>query len=103
MTARESQRTALILATLALGAIALEAPAALAASPEHAKPMVHSAARVHVVGSTSTPRAQKPQPQGQVDDPFASLLLGGQWSPPMNPTQTSATAEEIKNVSAILS
>ena len=68
--------TALILATLALGAIALEALAALAASPEHAKPMVHSAARVHVVGSTSTPRVQKPQPQGHVDDPFASLLLG---------------------------
>ena len=76
MTVRKSRRTALILATLALGAIALEAPAALAASPEHAKPMVHSAARVLVVGSTSTPRAQKPQPQGHVDDPFASLLLG---------------------------
>ena len=55
--------TALILATLALGAIALEAPAALAASPEHAKPVVHSTARVHVVGSTSA-RTQKPQPQG---------------------------------------
>jgi hypothetical protein len=76
MTVQKSRRTALILATLALGAVALKAPAALAASPEHAKPMVHTAARVHVVGSTSTPRAKKPQPQGHVDDPFASLLLG---------------------------
>ena len=75
MTVRKSRCTALILATLALGAVALEAPAALAASPEHAKPVVHSAARVHVVGSTST-RAQKAQHQGHVDDPFASLLLG---------------------------
>ncbi len=67
MPVEKSRRTALVLATLAVSAIALAAPPALAACPVHAKPMV---------GSTSTLRASRPQPQSHVDDPFASLLLG---------------------------
>ena len=76
MTAEKSRRTALVFAMLALGAIALDAPAALAASPVHAKPIVQSAARTHGVGSRSTLHASKAQPERHVDDPFASLLLG---------------------------
>ena len=38
--------------------------------------MVRSIPRVHVMGSASTLRASRPQPQSHVDDPFASLLLG---------------------------
>ena len=76
MPVEKSRRTALVLATLAVSAIALAAPSALAACPVHAKPMVRSIPRVHVMGSASTLRASRPQPQSHVDDPFASLLLG---------------------------
>lgn len=38
MTVEKSRRTVLFLATLALGAITLGAPAALAASPLHVRP-----------------------------------------------------------------
>jgi hypothetical protein len=75
MPVEKSRRTGLVLATLAVSAIALAAPPALAC-PVHAKPMVRSIPRVHVLGSTSTLRASRPQPQSHVDDPFASLLLG---------------------------
>ena len=75
MPVEKSRRTALVLATLAVSAIAL-APSALAACPVHAKPMLRSIPRVHVMGSASTLRASRPQPQSHVDDPFASLLLG---------------------------
>ena len=54
-----SRRIALVFATLAVSAIALAAPAALAASPVHAKPAVQSAARVHAVGRKSTLRASR--------------------------------------------
>ena len=76
MTVRKSRRTALVFAMLALGAIALDVPAALAASPVYAKPVVQSAARAHRVENRSTLRASKAQPERHVDDPFASLLLG---------------------------
>jgi hypothetical protein len=74
MTVGTSRRIALVFATLAVSAIALAAPAALAASPVHAKP--NSAAQVHAMGRKSTLRAARAQPQSHVDDPFASLLLG---------------------------
>jgi hypothetical protein len=76
MTVGKSRCTALVFATLAVSAIALAAPSALAASPVHAKPMVQSATRAHAKGSTSTVRASKAQTQSHVDDPWASLLLG---------------------------
>lgn len=76
MTVGTSRRIALVFATLAVSAIALAAPAALAASPVHAKPAVQSAARVHAVGRKSTLRASRAQTQSHVDDPWASLLLG---------------------------
>jgi hypothetical protein len=75
MTVGTSRRIALVFATLAVSAIALAAPAALAASAVHAKPKVQSAARAHVASSTSTLHASRAQPQSHVDDPFASLLL----------------------------
>jgi len=76
MPVKKSRRTALVLATLAFSAIALAAPSAVEARPLHAKPMVRSIPRVHVMGSMSMLRAWRPQPQSHVDDPFASLLLG---------------------------
>ena len=74
MPAEKSRRTALVLAALAVSAIALAAPPALAC-PVHAKPMARSIPRAHVIGSMSTLRARKP-PQTQVDDPLSSLYLG---------------------------
>src|SRR5215469_16409800 len=47
MTTGKSRRTALIFVTLAFGAIALDVPAALAASPVHSKPGTANAATVH--------------------------------------------------------
>ncbi len=76
MPVEKSRRTALVLATLAVSAVALAAPSAAAARPVHAKPMVRSIPRLHVTGSTFTLHASRPQPQSHVDDPFASLLLG---------------------------
>ena len=75
MPVEKSRRTALVLATLAFSAIAL-APSVVAACPVHAKPMVRSIPRGHIMGSASTLHASRPLPQSQVDDPFASLLLG---------------------------
>jgi hypothetical protein len=75
MPAEKSRRTALVLAALAVSAIALAAPPALAC-PVHAKPVARSIPRAHVIGSMSTLRAWKPQPQTQVDDPLSSLYLG---------------------------
>jgi hypothetical protein len=76
MPVEKSRRAALALAALAVSAITLAAPSAVEACPVHAKPMVRSIPRLHVMGSASTLHASRPQPQGQVDDPFASLLLG---------------------------
>ena len=76
MPVKKSRRTALVLATLAFSAIALAAPSAVEARPLHAKPMVRSIPRLRVMGSTYMLHASRPQPQSQVDDPFASLLLG---------------------------
>jgi hypothetical protein len=75
MPLEKSPHTALVLAALAFSAIALAAPPALAC-PVHAKQAVRSMPRAHVIGSTSTLRAWKPQPQTQVDDPLSSLYLG---------------------------
>jgi hypothetical protein len=76
MPVEKSRRTTLVLATLAFSAIALAAPSAVEARPVHAKPMVRSIPRLHVMGSASTLHASRPQPKSHVDDPFASLLLG---------------------------
>src|SRR5258708_31163684 len=76
MTVGTSRRIALVFATLAVSAIALAAPAALAASPEHAKPAVQSAARAHAVGRKSPLRASRAQTPSHAHDPWASLLLG---------------------------
>ena len=76
MPVEKSRRTALVLATLAFSAIALAAPSAVAACPVHAKPMVRSIPRLHVMGSASTLHASRPLTQSPIDDPFASLILG---------------------------
>ena len=76
MTIENSRRTALVFGMLALGAIALAAPTADAASPVHVKPIAHPAAGVHANGRTSMPRSSTAHSQNHVDDPFASLLLG---------------------------
>ena len=73
MPIEKSRRTALVLATLAISTIALAAPPALAACSLHARPMVRSIPRVHVMESTSTLRASRPQPQRHVNDPFPHL------------------------------
>jgi len=52
MRVEKSRRTALVLAALAFSAIAL-APSVVAACPVHAKPMVRSIPRLHVMGSAS--------------------------------------------------
>jgi hypothetical protein len=75
MTVGTSRRIALAFATFAVGAIALAAPAALAAVPMNAKPEVQSAARGHAGSSTSTLRVWGAPPQRHVEDPFASLVL----------------------------
>lgn len=75
MTISKSGNAALVLAVLAAGAIALAAPAASAA-PVHARIAVEPAARVQAAGGVSARRTQIAQPQKQVADPFASLLLG---------------------------
>ena len=76
MPVEKSRRTALVLATLVVSAIALAVPSAVEARPVHGKPMVRSIPRLHVLGSASTLHASRPQPQSHVDDPFASLILG---------------------------
>ena len=78
MAFEKSQRTVLVFTMLALGAIAPDAPAALAASPRHGptKAWVRSHAHVHGMNSVSVPHTFRAQPQHQVDDPFSSLLLG---------------------------
>jgi len=80
MAFEKSRRTVLVFTMLALGAIALDAPAALAASPIHGptKVLGRSHAHVHGMNSVSVPHTYsfRAQPQHQVDDPFSSLLLG---------------------------
>jgi len=78
MTVEKSPRTGLVVATLALGAILLTAPAALAASPMHipATPLVRSDTQVHKMHSASARHASRLQPQNHVDDPLSSLILG---------------------------
>ena len=75
---KKSRRTVLVFTTLALGAIALDASAAVAASPIHgsAKALVRAHAQVHGMNSVSVAHTFRAQPQHQVDDPFSSLLLG---------------------------
>jgi len=71
----KSRRTVLVFTILALGAITLDVPAALAASPLNG-PGSH--AYVHRMNSVSVPHTYtfRAQPQRQVDDPLLSLWLG---------------------------
>ena len=76
MMADKSRRDILVYATLAVRAMALGTPTALAANAVDvpSKYMVRSGARVRQLDCTSAPRAD--QPPKEVHDPFASMLLG---------------------------
>ena len=78
MAFEKSRRTVLVFTMVALGAIALDAPAALAASPIHGptKALGRSHAHVYGMNGMSVSHAFRPQHLNHVDDPFSSLLLG---------------------------